>query len=90
MTEGDLKDIWQEVDEALSPTNVLDGDYKKCLDVTTCIDGGDKGEPVFVFEAKSPRTAVNDLAMSVYWSTDSRAEAAAFLRQLASKIEEGT
>jgi hypothetical protein len=32
---------------------------------------------------------VNNLGMSVTWSTNDRAEAASFLRQIADKIEEG-
>ena len=93
MTEDDPKYLWQEADEALSPSNArkFDGDnnYKKCLDIKTCIVGGDKGGPVFVLAAKSPRSAVNNLGLSIEWSTNSRAEAAAFLRTLADKIEEG-
>lgn len=93
MTGNDPKRLWQEVDEAMSPTNAraFDGDnnYKKCLVITTCVVGGDKGEPTFVLDAKSPRSAVNNLGMSVTWSANTRAEAAAFLRKLATKIEEG-
>ena len=47
------------------------------------------GSPVFVLAAKSPRSAVNNLGLSIEWSTNDRVEAAAFLRQLAVKIEEG-
>ena len=96
MTEDDSKYlalIWREVDEALAPSNArkFDGDnnFKKCLDLKTCLVGGDKGEPVFVLAAKSPRSAVNNLGCSINWSTNERAEAAAFLRKLADKIEEG-
>lgn len=92
---GDLlKTIWREVDEALSPSNArkFDGgnNYKKCLNIQTCIVGDDTdGFPVFVLDAKSPRSAVNNLGMSIHWSTNDRGEAAAFLRQLADKIENG-
>lgn len=88
-----MKTLLHEIDEALSPSNArkFDGDnnYKKCLDLKTCIVGGDDGEPVFVLDAKSPRSAVNNLGMSITWSTNDRAEAAAFLRQIADKIEKG-
>jgi hypothetical protein len=91
-TGDDPTCLWQEVDEALSPTNAraFDGNtnFKKCLEIKTGIVGGDKGEPCFVLAAKSPRSAVNNLLLSVDWSTNSRAEAAAFLRKLADKIEE--
>lgn len=93
MTGDDLKYLWREVDEAMSSSNAraFDGDnnYKKSIVITTCIVGGDKGEPEFVLDVKSPRSAVNNLGMSINWSTNARAEAAAFLRQLATKIEEG-
>jgi hypothetical protein len=89
-----LKSLWSEIDEALSPDNArkFDGDnnYKKCLDLKTGIVGADDGIPVFVLNAKSPRSAVNNLGMSVTWNTNDRAEAAAFLRQLADKIEKGS
>ena len=94
MTDNDLKRLWKEADEALYPTNAraFDGDnnYTKSLVITTCVVGGDKGEPAFVLNAKSPRSAVNNLEMSSNWSTNSRTEAAACLRKLAAKIEEGT
>jgi hypothetical protein len=88
-----LQAILREVDEALDPATArkFDGDnnYKKCLAIRTGIVGSDDGAPVFVLDAKSPRSAVNNLGMSITWSTNDRAEAAAFLRQLATKIEEG-
>lgn len=94
MTYDPLKMIWREVNEALSPTNArkFDGDnnYKKCLDLKLCVVGSDDdGTPVFVLDAKSPRSAVNNLGLSITWGTNDRAEAAAFLRQLAAKIEAG-
>ena len=52
--------------------------------------GSDDGSPVFVLDAKSPRSAVNNLGLSINWSTDDRTEAANFLRKLADKLEEGT
>lgn len=88
-----MQHLLNEVDEALAPSNArkFDGDnnYKKCLDIKTCIVGADDGSPVFVLDAKSPRSAVNDLGISVTWSTNDRTEAAAFLRKLADKIETG-
>ena len=94
MTGADLKLIWGEVDEALSPMNArrFDGDnnFKKCVDIKTCVVGGDEGVPTFVLTAKSPRSAVNNLGLSIDWFTNSRSEAAAFLRKLADKIEEST
>lgn len=91
-TESDPKYLWREVDEALAPTNArtFDGNsnFKKCIEIKTCLVGNDKGAPEFILAAKSPRSAVNDLLLSVDWSTNSRTEAAAFLRKLASKIEE--
>ena len=85
--------IWREVDEALALTNArkFDGNntYEKCLDIKVCVVGKDDGSPAFVLEARSPRSAVNNLGLSVAWHASSRAEAAAFLRQLANKIEEG-
>ena len=93
MTYDALKHLWSEADEALAPTNArkFDGDnnYKKCLDLKVCVVGSDEGAPVFVLDAKSPRSAVNNLGLSITWSTNDRAEAAAFLRQLADKIEAG-
>ena len=89
-----LQAILREVDEALDPTNArtFDGDdnYKKCVDISTGVVGSDDGTPVFVLDAKSPRSAVNNLGMSIHWSTNERAEAANFLRKLADKIEKGT
>jgi len=89
-----LQDILREVDEALDPTNArtFDGDnnYKKCLDIRTGIVGADDGAPIFVLDVKSPRSAVNNLGMSIHWSTNDRTEAANFLRQVADKIEKGT
>lgn len=87
-----LQSLLREADEALAPTNArkFDGDnnYKKCVDVkVTVVGADDDGAPVFVLDAKSPRSAVNNLGMSITWSTNDRAEAAAFLRQLADKIE---
>lgn len=83
--------ILEEADEALSPTNArkFDGDnnYQKCIKLMIAIVGDDQGSPAFVMEAKSPRSAVNNLGCSVLWSTNDRAEAAALLRQLAAKIE---
>lgn len=92
MTYDVVKHLWEEVDEALAPANArkFDGDnnYKKCLDIKTCVVGADgTGAPVFVLRAKSPRSFVNGLGLSIDWSTNDRAEAAAFLRQLAAKIE---
>ena len=89
-----LETIWREVNEALAPSNArkFDGDnnYKKCLNIQTCIIGNDTdGSPVFVLDAKSPRSAVNNLGLSIHWGTNDRAEAAAFLRKLADKIENG-
>lgn len=90
----DLKTLWREVDEALSPTSARSPDgnnnYKKLIEIKTCVVGGDKGEPVFVLATKSPRSSVNNLGLSIDWSTYSRAEAAAFLRELADKIEDNT
>lgn len=87
----ELKHLWREADEALAPTNArkFDGDnnYKKCIDLKVCVVGANDGTPVFVFDAKSPRSTVNNLGLSITWSTNDRAEAAAFLRQLAAKIE---
>ena len=89
-----LQSLLREVDEALTAANArkFDGDdnYKKCLDIRTCIIGSDDGTPVFVLDAKSPRSAVNNLGMSIHWSTNERTEAASFLRKLADKIEKGS
>lgn len=83
--------LWQQVDEALSPSNVrvFDGDNnaKKGVDIKTCIVSSDKGAPTFVLEAKIPRSSVNNLGLAATWSTNARTEAAAFLRALADKIE---
>jgi hypothetical protein len=88
-----LQDILSEADEALDPTNArkFDGDnnYNKCLDIRTCIVGSDNGAPMFVLHARSPRSAVNNLGMSVHWSPNDRTETADFLRKLADKIEKG-
>ena len=86
--------ILEEADEALSPSNArrFDGNdnYKKCIDIKVAVVESDNaGAPVFALDAKSPRSAVNNLGMSITWSTNDRAEAAAFLRQLADKIEAG-
>jgi hypothetical protein len=94
VTYDPLQSLWSEVDEALAPTNArkFDGDnnYKKCLDIKVCVVGADNdGVPVFVLDAKSPRSAVNNLGLSIIWGTNDRAEAVAFLRQLAAKIEAG-
>jgi hypothetical protein len=87
----DLKTLWREVDEALSPTNARPADgnnnYKKLVEIKTCVVGDDKGDPAFVLAAKSPRSSVNNLGLSINWITHSRAEAAAFLRDLADKID---
>ncbi len=84
--------ILREADEALSPSNArtFDGDsnFKKCLDLKVCVVGDPHGHPLFVLEARSPRSAVNNLGLSILWSTNDRVEAAAFLRTLANKIEE--
>jgi hypothetical protein len=69
-----LDSLLREADEALAPTNARK------------FDGNDN---VFALDAKSPRSAVNNLGMSVIWDTNDRAEAAAFLRKLADKIEAG-
>lgn len=93
MSGNDLKYIWQEADEALALTNArkFDGNnnYKKCLDLKVCVVGTDDGSPVFVLDVKSPRSAVNNLGLSLTWDTNDRTEAAAFLRALAGKIEAG-
>ena len=87
----EMKDIWREIDDALSPSNArrYDGDnnYKKCLDLKICVVGAEDGSPVFFLEATSPRSAVNDLGCSIAWSTEDRVRAAAFLRSLADKIK---
>lgn len=94
MTYDAEKHIWSEADEALTPANArkFDGDnnYKKCISIKTMFVGADDGTPVFVLEAKSPRSAVNNLGLSIQWSTNDRVEAANFLRKLAAKIEEGS
>ena len=94
MKPGYSDSILREVDEALDPSNArkFDGDnnYKKCLDIRTSIVGADDGTPIFVLDAKSPRSAVNNLGMSIHWSTNDRTEAANFLRQIADKIEKGS
>jgi hypothetical protein len=89
-----LQSLLREADEALAPINArkFDGNdnYKKCIDIKVAVVGSDNaGAPVFALDAKSPRSAVNNLGMSITWSTNDRAEAAAFLRQLADKIEAG-
>lgn len=88
-----LKTIWREIDEALAPENArrFDGDnnYKKCINLSAAVVGGDDGSPVFVLEAKSPRSAVNNLGCSVTWNTNDREEAAEFLRCLADRISGG-
>lgn len=96
MREEKLDDLWSQVQEAMSPSNAraYDGDnnYKKTLSISTCIVGfgsRDAVRPEFVLKAKIPRSAVNNLALSVSRETGSRAEAAAFLRRLADLIEAG-
>lgn len=89
-----LLHLLREADEALAPTNArkFDGNdnYEKCINIRLGVVGsGADGAPVFAMDAKSPRSAVNNLGMSVVWDTSDRAEAAAFLRQIADKIEAG-
>ena len=88
-----LLHLLREADEALAPTNArkFDGDdnYEKCIAVKVAVVGGDNGAAVFALDARSPRSAVNNLGMSVTWDTSDRAEAAAFLRQIVDKIERG-
>jgi hypothetical protein len=76
LPDGMHKTLWREVDEALFPTNARPSDgnnYKKLIEIKTCVAGGDKGEPVFVLAVKSPRSSVNNLGLSISWSTYSRA-----------------
>lgn len=86
-----IESILNELNEALLPSNArkFDGDnnYKKCLDLRVSVVGDENGDPAFVLEAKSPRSSVNNLGLSVTWSTNSRAEAVALLRNLISAIE---
>jgi hypothetical protein len=86
--------IWKHIRQALSASNGrrFDGDdnFKKCLVITI----GMVDRPAeFAFEAKIPRSAVNDLFMSLEWREEddtpvTHADAAAFLRDLAILIEE--
>jgi hypothetical protein len=81
--------------QALSTSNArrFDGDdnFKKRLVISTCVVGpANKMESGsgFVFEAKIPRSAVNELGLTSIWEATTRAEAAAFLRELADLIVE--
>jgi hypothetical protein len=93
--DGDSRhDLLREADQALAPTNArkLDGayNYKKCIEIRMAVVGSDaEGTPAFVLDATSPQSSVNNLERSIAWNTYERAEAAAFLRQLADKIENG-
>jgi hypothetical protein len=78
--------------DALSAANgrTFDGNdnFRKVLCLTTCSVGPYHDEPGgFVFEAKIPRSAVNELPLSETWTTNDRAEAAKFLREIADEIE---
>jgi delta 1-pyrroline-5-carboxylate dehydrogenase len=98
MSDSDEHGILKQARQALSESNArrFDGDdnFKKRLVITTAVVGpghvNDAFGSGFVFEAKIPRSAVNDLALTYVWSASTRAEAAAFLRALADLIEETT
>ena len=86
--------IWKHIREALSASNgrPFDGNdnFKKCLVIRVCMVDS---PPVFAFDAKIPRSAVNELGLSLIWREEddkpvTRAEAATFLRELANLIEE--
>jgi hypothetical protein len=89
--------ILKHARQALSESNArpFDGDdnFKKRLVITTAVVG--PGSPKetgsgFIFEAKIPRSAVNELGMTSVWNASTRTEAATFLRELADLIEEGS
>src|SRR5262249_8964816 len=89
------KRIREDIYEALSNSNArrFDGgpNYQKCLVIETCVVGEEHSGKLgsfFPFEAKIPRTAFNNLGLTRQWNTDSREEAARFLRELADLIEE--
>lgn len=88
------KQLLRQVEDALRASNARpydgDGNYKKELVIKTAVVGpSGMGEPGdFVLDAIVPRSAVNDLSLSVHWATNSRVKAAAFLRELATMIEE--
>lgn len=95
---SELDHLWINIREALSEENAraFDGNdnFKKCLVIKTCVVGTElmhrqavsPRDSEFAFEASIPRSAVNDLTFSVSCNLD-RAEAAAFLRELADLIE---
>jgi hypothetical protein len=86
----DRLDVLRHAAEALTDANArkFDGDdnFKKIVTIRTAVAGGEGGQAGFVFEARIPRSAVNDLAISATWSTTSRSEAADFLRELAAIV----
>jgi hypothetical protein len=80
-----------ELTEALSSENArkFDGDpnFEKCIDIKVAVVGDERGDPVFSFETKSPRSVVNNLGCSIRWTTNSKTRALAFLREMAERIE---
>lgn len=97
---SDREHILRHAREALSASNArrFDGDnnFKKMIVIHACVVGpdanhrNDESDGGFVFEAKIPRSAVNELGLTSTWGGDgsiSRADAAAFLRELADMIE---
>lgn len=90
----DMDRMLGHVMDAISKENArpFDGDnnFKKMLVISTCVvgpDGRGGTDNAFVFEAKIPRSAVNDLGLSAVWTTNDPAEAADFLRRVATMMD---
>lgn len=84
--------LLQQTAEALSSGNArrYDGDsnFKKMLVIETCVVGPAYGESGgFIFAARVPRSATNNLGMTISSHTNDRAEAAEFMRKVAAMIE---
>lgn len=79
--------LWQSIRDALSPANYNPkqlSDYRKELIVRTFVHGP---RAELRFEAKVPRSSENELGFTITWVPETRAECAAFVRELADLIE---
>ncbi len=72
------------IDEARQA--LCDATANKQLCIATMVERADPG---FVFDARVPRSPVNNLGMTVSWTTESREEAVAFLHELITLISKG-
>jgi hypothetical protein len=78
---SDKQRVLDQARQALS-----DPSAHKQLCIATMVE---RTDPTFVFDARVPRNPVNDLGGTVSWTTESREEAVAFLRELIMLISKG-